>query len=259
MIISKKVLDMKKWKIYKIFNNQDNIIAGTTTKNLKKPYSYSLAVHTGEKLEKIKINRENFENTFLKKFKIVTLSQVHSSKIIDADRLENFSSWLNEKIEADGAVTSQKNIMLTILTADCIALLAYDYKNKIIGASHAGWRGTKDNIAKNMIDLMVKKGAKIENIKVALSPCIKSCCYEVEEDVAKHFFEFKEAIVKISEKKYHLDISIVNKLKLLNLGVKEENIELNNTCTSCSSQEYFSYRKELGCSGRFISYIAMKS
>ena len=258
MIIPKKVLDMKKWEIYKIFNSQDKIIAGTTTKNLKKPYSYSLAVHTGEELEKIKINREDFENSFSKKFKIVTLSQVHSSKIIDADKLENFSSWLDKKIEADGVVTSKKNIMLTILTADCMALLAYDDKNKIIGAAHAGWRGTKDNIVKNMIDFMVKKGAKIENIKVALSPCIKSCCYEVGEDVAKHFFEFEDAIVKTGEKKWHLDISIVNKLKLLDLGIKEENIELNNTCTSCNSQDYFSYRKECGCSGRFISYIAME-
>jgi len=249
---------MKKWYIYEIFNKEKDLIAGTTIKDLKKPYSYSLAIHTGEKVDLIELNRKEFYSHFPSDYKIYTLSQIHSAKVIDVDHITFNEYWNKKLIEADAMVTSQKKIVLSILTADCTALLAYDNIAKVIGATHAGWRGTKENIAKNMIDLMVKKGANIENIKVAISPSIRACCYEVGEEVAKNFFNFSDALVKTGEKKWHLDISIVNKEQLLNIGIKEDNLEVSKYCTSCSNELYFSYRKEKGCSGRFINFIAMK-
>ena len=248
---------MKKWNIYKIFNEESDLLAGTTTKNLKNSYAYSLAIHTGENLEKIKLNRDEFSKKFPKNFKFISFLQIHSSKIVDVSEYENFDGWLKSDIEADGMVTNKKGVMLNILTADCLGLLAYDSKAKVIGAAHAGWRGTKQNIAKNLIEKMQKLGANIENIKVALSPSIKSCCYEVGEDVAKNFYQFSDALVETGDKKWHLDISIVNKSQLMDLNIKEANIEVSNICTSCQSSDYFSYRKECGCSGRFISYIGM--
>jgi len=256
-ILKKWGFKMREWEIYKIFKDDRDIIAGSTTKNLENAYSYSLAIHTGENIKDIYVNRVSFSSKFPENFKFATFLQVHKDKIVDIDKLDNFDGWLQSNIEADGMVTSKKNIALCILTADCMGLLAYDSKNKIIGAAHAGWRGTNKNIAKKMIDSMVFKGAKIENIKVALSPSIRGCCYEVSEDVAKNFFDFKGALTPKSEHKWNLDISYVNKLQLLNLGIKEENIEISNICTSCNNNDYFSYRKEHGCSGRFINYIAM--
>jgi len=248
---------MRKWNIYKIFKEEKYLFAGTTTKNLKKPYTYSLAVHTGEELEKIKLNRDEFSKNFPKNFKFISFLQVHSSEVIDVSKYDNFTGWFGSDIKADGMVTNKKGVMLTILTADCLGLLAYDSKAKVIGAAHAGWQGTKKNIAKNLIINMQKLGAKIENIKVALSPSIKGCCYEVGEDVAKNFYQFSNALVKTGEKKWHLDISNVNKSQLMDLNIKEESIEISNICTSCQNSDYFSYRKECGCSGRFISYIGM--
>ena len=248
---------MQSWSIYKIFNNDSSILAGSTTKNLEKAYSYSLAIHTGEKLDSIELNRSEFSSEFPKNFKFVSFLQVHGTDIVDVDNIAEFDGWLKSNIKADGMVTTKKGVVLSILTADCLGLLAYDDVAKIIGAAHAGWRGTANSIAKSLIDAMVKKGAKIENIKVALSPSIKSCCYEVGEDVAKNFFNYPDSLVKTSHNKWHLDISIVNNLQLLEIGIKEENIEVSKICTSCNSNTYFSYRKECGCSGRFINYIAM--
>ena len=248
---------MKSWLIYKIFNNDNSILAGSTTKNLDKAYSYSLAIHTGENVESIALNRKDFSNKFPSNFKFATLNQVHSDKIVDIDNINFSSKWFGFDIDADGMVTSKKGIVLNILTADCMALLAYDNKAKIIGAAHAGWRGSAKNIAKNLIESMLKKGAKVDNIKVALSPSIRACCYEVGENVAKEFFKYSDSLVKTSHNKWHLDLSIVNKLQLLNLGIREENIEVSPICTSCRSDKYFSYRKECGCSGRFINFIAM--
>ena len=248
---------MEKWKIYNIFNEEKSMVAGTTTKNLEKNFFYSLAVHTNEDLKKIWQNREEFMKSFPDNFKFVSQFQVHSNRVINIDKYELNSRWTDLKLDADGFVTTKKGVILNILTADCLALLAYDPKNRVVGAAHAGWRGTKDEIAKNLIKSMVNLGANIKDIKVALSPSIKACCYEVGQEVAKHFFDYKDALVKTSKDKWHLDISIVNYKQLLKEGINEKNIEVSQYCTSCSSDIYFSYRKEGGCSGRFISFIGM--
>jgi YfiH family protein len=248
---------MEKWSIYKLFNSQKNLIAGSTTKDASKSFKFSLATHTGEDIDKIEQNRAIFMSKFDNKFKFVSQFQVHSDKIINLDEYILDKKWSDFKLHADGFVTSRANIMLNILTADCVALLAYDTNAKIIGAAHAGWKGTKDNIAKNLVNAMCEIGADKNSILVAISPCIRACCYEVGEDVAKHFFDFEDAVVKTSKDKWHLDLSIVNRQELIDTGIKEQNIEIAPICTACHSQNYFSYRKENGCSGRFVSYIGM--
>jgi len=249
---------MKEWFSYNIFNKEANLYAGSTTKDKASEYSFSLALHTGEEKERILENRAKFASFFPKEFRFVSQFQVHSNKIINLDGYELPNKWNEFKLSADGFVTSKPNIMLNILTADCIALLAYDKKKKIIGAAHAGWRGTKDNIALNLITAMQNLGSSSKDILVAISPSIRSCCYEVDERVAKYFTSYLDALVKTAKDKWHLDISIVNKEQLLSAGVQEEHIEVSPICTACKSDKYFSYRKECGCSGRFISFIGRK-
>jgi len=248
---------MKKWLIYNIFNNRNNIIAGSTTKDKKSNFEFSLALHTGENKKNILENRDKFIQKFDSKFKFVSQFQVHSNKIINLDKYELKDKWTELKLNADGFVTSKPYIMLNILTADCIAILAYDPKVKVIGSAHAGWKGTKDNIAKNLIESMLELGANIKDIIISISPSIRGCCYEVDENVAKNFTNYPNSLVKTSKDKWHLDISVVNREQLVELGVLDKNIEVSPICTACQSQNYFSYRKECGCSGRFISFIGM--
>ena len=54
-----------------------------------------------------------------------------------------------------------------------------------------------------------------------------------------------------------LDLPYINKYQLLDAGLIKENIEMSNVCTACEVEKYFSYRKEQGCSGRFMSFIGM--
>ena len=246
---------MKKWSIYNIFNAQKNLIAGSTTKDSSVSFDFSLAMHTGEREEDILKNREEFTKEFNSSFKFVSQFQVHSDKIVNIDKYDLKEKWTELKLNADGFVTSKPNIMLNILTADCIAILAYDTKAKVIGAAHAGWQGTHKNIAKNLIDEMCKLGAMPKNIICAISPSIRGCCYEVGEEVAKNFTNYPNSLVKTAKDKWHLDISVVNREQLANLGILDKNIEVSPICTACQSQNYFSYRKECGCSGRFISFI----
>ena len=189
----------------------------------------------------------------------MSLSQIHSSKVVNADSIDLENSWNGKlAIEADAAVSSEKGTVLNILTADCLPILFYDPIVSVIGAAHAGWKGSASMIAVKTISEMEKLGSKKENIHIAIGPGIGACCYEVGEEVALHFSEYQEALQSMPEKKYMLDLAIVNKIELISAGIPESNIELSNICTSCNNEKFFSYRREKGCSGRFISFIAMK-
>jgi len=95
-----------------------------------------------------------------------------------------------------------------------------------------------------------------KNIIAGVAPSIGRCCYEVDWNVAQHFETIENAYDKKGDK-YMLDLPYVNKLQLLNAGLLEENIEMSNICTACEVEDYFSYRKEGGCSGRFMSMIGL--
>ena len=248
---------MKEWMHFDIFQNFPNLYAGSTKKDESFPLAFSLALHTlhneNEKKDALN-NRKVFMKQFPKNFYIVSLLQVHGNKVLDLDTIKLQEKWSELALNADGLVTTKPNLLLTILTADCAAILAYEPKADVIGAVHAGWRGTKKQIVKNMIDLMLKKGAKKENILIAMSPMIRKCCYEVDIEVAKEFFAYPKAIKEKLNQKFMLDIAIVNKEILMKLGIKEKNIQISPHCTSCCNKSFFSFRKG-DKKGRFISYI----
>lgn len=258
IIISKKVLCMEKWTIYDIFNKQESIVAGSTVKSSNFFYKFSLAVHTGEDIEQIKQNRAHFASFFPKDYGFVAFNQIHSSRVVDISEYDTFIGWPENSTQADGMVTTQKGVVLTTFGADCLTLLMYDKIAGVIGAAHSGWRGTAQNVAKALFEVMAKHGAKPERTLCAITPGIRQCCYEVGSEVIEHFLKYPSSFVKKSNGKYNFDNATVNYMQLLELGFLESNIELSPICTGCQSDRYFSYRKENGCSGRFVNFIAMK-
>ena len=114
------------------------------------------------------------------------LHQIHSNKFVYIGK--NFKFKKN-KIKADALVTDQKNLPIAVLTADCVPLLLYENKKKIIAAIHAGWKGAYRGILKRVINFMVSKGCKKKNIVVAVGPSIAKKNYEVKEDFKKRFLK----------------------------------------------------------------------
>ena len=66
------------------------------------------------------------------------VKQIHSNKLIF---LSKNSKIKNRSINADAIITEKKKFPIAILTADCVPLLLFDKKRKIIAAIHAGWKG----------------------------------------------------------------------------------------------------------------------
>jgi polyphenol oxidase len=187
--------------------------------------------------------------------RVVTMRQVHGDNIVEVK-----DKSLKEVGEADGMITAEKDIFLGILTADCVPIFFVAPKEKIVAAVHAGWRGTLAGIAEKAARLFTDQlHVPADEIEVALGPSIGSCCYEVKDDVAgpllKRWGGIAQASIQKREGKTYLDLRQLNRAVLSQAGIPETNIFQIGPCTSCSPDDFFSYRRERSETGRQISFI----
>ena len=245
--------------LFSNLSNYPSLIHLVSQKNPTQEYHFSLALHTDENPQKILQNRATIQAKF-PNMKFIVAHQTHSDNIAIIKTVET-KGWKSQESvieDCDALISDKKGVMLTILTADCVPVLLFDPKRHIIGAVHAGWRGTEQEIVFKTVQKMQQEfGSNPTDIIAGVAPSIGRCCYEVGEDVAKHFFKHSEAFSK-KEDKFMLDLPYLNRIQLLKAGLLEENIEMSKICTACEVDNYFSYRKEQGCSGRFMSMIGLK-
>ena len=208
----------------------------------------------------VNLNRKIITDYYnLPKKNLITLNQTHSNKVVIINNFQN-----QKKYNYDGIVTKNKNIVLGILTADCAPVLFYDSSNNVIGACHAGWKGSLDGIIKNTINAMLSLGSMKNKIKCAIGPCIESDSYTVGSDFYKKFIQkdIKNRLFFIAGKnkkyKFCLKNYIINELIKLNIGsIYSINIDTYN-----SEHLFYSYRRSLHKKendyGRMISTIVIK-
>lgn len=185
---------------------------------------------------------------------IIIPQQTHGTNV-ETVEMSNGSDVVHVS-NGDGLVTSQSEIVLTVLTADCVPIIYSDPVAGIIGISHAGWRGVLHDIIKNVISTMEKNGSERVNIQVAIGPCIDSCCYELYGE-RKHDFEaiFDKSIFANFEGKTYLSLAKACKSLLINAGIVSANIEMMRSCTSCHESEFYSYHRDGKIIGEMASYI----
>ncbi|MDQ1326527.1 MAG: Purine nucleoside phosphorylase [Campylobacterota bacterium] len=237
-------------------------IHAVTAKNTNIAYEGSLALHTGEECSSIIQNRKRvaFLLEIDARYNFVAANQTHSShiEVITERQNRGWESRDDAVLDCDALITNTKGAVLTILTADCVPILLYDPKLEIVAAIHAGWKGTQANISSKTIGKMKEIfGSNPKDVIAGIAPSIGRCCYEVGEDVAQYFTAQPEVLDRIGDK-YKLDLPLANKIQLLSAGLLKENIEMSDICTACEVKRFFSYRKERGCSGRFMSMIGLK-
>ena len=211
------------------------------------------------------------------------MKQVHSSVI---HVIRERSSASAKPLVGDGMITNLPGMMLAVQVADCVPVLMVDTKLKVIGAFHAGWRGTVDRIVEKGVGMMrMEYGSKPKDIHAAIGPAIGGCCYAVGDEVVNAFrSQFAYADKLFHEvfdddpvkKKYpllfltarapghgdtgpqtHLDLFEANRHQLLAAGVPAKNIWVSGLCTSCDTTRFFSHRKEHGFTGRQMAAIGI--
>jgi YfiH family protein len=139
-----------------------------------------------------------------------------------------------------------------------VPILIYEQQRGIIGAVHAGWRGTAAGILKKTIAMIIERfSGSPGGFYVAIGPSIKGCSYEVDHEVNDAVVKATGAGDYYSKKggKYFLDLPSANKYQALSLGVPEENIWVSDECTYCNPDKFYSYRYAHGSTGRQGAFI----
>lgn len=188
---------------------------------------------------------------------LFTMNQVHASSVIELTDISGL-----KKYDADAVITNLGNVPLGILTADCMPVLFYDPANKAIGAAHAGWKGTLEDISVKTLNAMQRRfGSKAEDVLAAFGPYIGPCCYTVGKDLHEKFTaafgNTANDYFTNKDNSLRLDIGKANFSRLVLNGVRPENIERDAPCTSCETNIFFSYRRENGATGRQLSFIML--
>lgn len=189
---------------------------------------------------------------------LVCAEQVHAAGIKYAGKndLGRGALSFDTSVPAtDAFITDQKNVPLAVFTADCLSVFLYDIKTPAIGLVHAGWRSSKENITFKTIELMRQRfNTNKDNLFVAFGPSIRACCCQVE----KEFQDYFPGSVSKKGGYYYLDLAGANRKQVLEAGAKEANIVDCGICTSCRSEEFYSYRREGKASGRMMSVMMLK-
>jgi YfiH family protein len=165
--------------------------------------------------------------------------------------------------KADAMVSNQPGACLGILTADCQPVLFYDANAQVIGAAHAGWRGTKDGILEATLAAMEKLGATRTNIVAVIGPTISQTAYEVGPD-------FKDALCDHDPQAGSYFAQGLADRWLFNLpgyGIRRLQVagvgraEWTGHCTFSDPNRFFSYRRSTHAKevdyGRLISIIRL--
>lgn len=161
----------------------------------------------------------------------------------------------------DGFVTAQEGITLMVRVADCAPLLLCgetEQGGAVIGASHAGWRGSAGGIGAVAVEKMKALGAR--NICAAVGACIHSCCYEVGEDMRDEVSRlqgrsFADRYIRYRDGRMYADIAGMNREILFSSGVSS--VDVCPECTACKPYLYHSHRATRGVRGTMAAVICI--
>lgn len=214
--------------------------------------SLNLVSHPADSADNVLRNREIFCHSIgWEPARLATLFQVHGAHILPVYKP-------GTKTGFDAMVTDEKNVLLAVTIADCTPVLLYDPVAGVLGAAHAGWRGTVAAIAaKTVLSMQRIYGSHPSNCWAYIGTCIGTNDFEVDADVADHFGPAHKRW-DTEHKKYLVDLKKANRDQLLNLGVPSEQIEVSPYSTVRNNNRYFSHRAERGLTGRMLAVIGKK-
>jgi YfiH family protein len=187
--------------------------------------------------------------------------QVHSASVVEwqADQVSN-------TVEADGVFT-RKHQPIAVITADCLPILFAAKNGEMVAAVHGGWKGLQGGIIANVVQRFADEGITVDQLRVAIGPSIKPCCYEVSEGFIAslqadqgHLWRDEQAPWSVEQpapllspeiapphatqaRSAWFDLSGYGLILLQAAGVRREHIEVSEVCTYCTSPTFASYRR----------------
>jgi YfiH family protein len=210
----------------------------------------NMSRHVGDHPAAVQENWRRVDGAIGGRVRFVIMTQVHGAHVTAVE------PGMAEAVEADALVTRATGLALCILTADCVPILLVAPQHTVVGAVHAGWRGTVAGVAartvRHLKDVLNVEPAALH---AALGPAIGSCCYEVDrhivDELERQWGAMPDAVCRDPHgPKARLDLRRANAVILASAGVPTTRISTTGPCTRCAATAYFSYRAATATAGR---------
>jgi YfiH family protein len=189
-----------------------------------------------------------------------TLKQVHGNVVHVVERAGPAPAG-ERPLEGDALVTRERVLVLGVNVADCVPILLCDPVSGLVGAAHAGWRGTVAGVLRSTIAVLNRLGARPDDLHVGLGPSIGPCCFEVGPEVVETFRAGDPCADRsiIEGPRARIDLIDANRRQALEAGVPAGRIAAAGLCTVCHPDLLESYRRSRGAPGRMTGLIAWSS
>lgn len=176
----------------------------------------------------------------------VFMRQVHGARVVRLER-QHLGRRDGEAIEADAAFTTQARIACTIQVADCMPVLIAARSASVVGAAHAGWRGTAGGVIENTVAAMCEaSGVAASDLVAWMGPCIGPDAFEVGAEVLDAFGDdaksFRDAPRPDGAMRWRADLPAIVRRRLEGLGVAA--IHGGTWCTVSDPLRFYSYRRD---------------
>ena len=227
--------------------------------------SLNLGLHVGDDIGAVVENRRRAAATVgLELDDLVFCAQSHGRKVAEvrsADRGRGAYSMADAIPDADALVTSDADVGLVVMVADCVPMVLFDPGTPSLACVHAGWRGTVARVAEAAVERLMALGAQRDAIVAAIGPAIDRTRYQVGEEVAQLVHEtFGDEAGDVIEPDDHgrwrFDLWHANQRVLTEAGVAPENITLADIPTGPGTP-FFSDRSARPC-GRFAAIARLR-
>lgn len=173
--------------------------------------------------------------------------QVHGNEVRVVTGADKHVCGSKTPYEADGLVTTEHGLPIFCFVADCVPALLCDAEHGVIAAVHCGWRSSVADILGVTVEKMCALGAEPESICAAMGASIGRCCFETDDDVPDAVKKYlgcdaEEFFDRRPDGKTMVDLRAANAMRLWQLGLRAENIDVSRECTMCSHEKYWSHR-----------------
>ena len=154
----------------------------------------------------------------------------------------------------DALVTTSPEVVLAILTADCVPIVLHDPVAGVLACVHAGWRGTVAGVTAAALAAMQDLGARPADVTAGIGPAVGADRYQVGPDVhqavTRTFGPAAAGFIRPDPSaagRWLLDLQAANRHALRQAGVPGARIHAADIPTGPVPGHFFSDRTARPC------------
>lgn len=155
--------------------------------------------------------------------------------------------------DADAGFTTKTNTVCAVMTADCLPILLCNRSGTEVAAIHAGWKGLLAGVIDASINALVTAP---DDLLAWMGPALGPKHFEVGGEVHADFVnkhpDNNRGFTRRNGR-WYLDFFRIATMNLHRCGITQ--IYGGEHCTFTEEEQFFSYRRDNGVTGRMASLI----